>query len=130
MGSILFLILLFLLVSFLASLIVNDLLNLSRAEKTFYRSILLLLAGCLGAIYINGAHAQAASVIITPQDNPCNEIYSLIDAENQLDTGHDENFERIKQQNNREIVMRCQQWQESYTRSAPSVQYYDYRRGY
>jgi hypothetical protein len=50
-------------------------------------------------------------------ENPCNQIFSVMEAENHLDIGNDENFERIKQQNNREIIQDCQKWEESHVRN-------------
>jgi len=43
--------------------------------------------------------------------NPCSYLNVSNDRGNQLDVGNDPNFERIKQQNNRQIVIACQQLQ-------------------
>lgn len=52
--------------------------------------------------------------------NPCEYMNVNSERMNQLDTGVDENFERIKQQNNREMVMNCQEYEISRIRAARS----------
>ncbi len=54
-------------------------------------------------MYSNGARADNM--------NPCEYLNMTNNAEHQLDTGNDENFERIKQQRNREIIIACQDYQ-------------------
>lgn len=43
--------------------------------------------------------------------NPCEYMNLNATAMNKLDTGNDENFERIKQQNNRDMIIACQQYE-------------------
>lgn len=52
--------------------------------------------------------------------NPCEYINTVATNTNQLDTGDDENFERIKQQRNREMVLACQDYEIKRLREAKS----------
>jgi hypothetical protein len=50
--------------------------------------------------------------------NPCEYMNINGTTANKLDTGQDENFERIKQHNNRELIMECQRYEIARIRAA------------
>jgi len=43
--------------------------------------------------------------------NPCEYMNMNSEKMNHMDVGHDENFERIKQQNNQELIRACQEYE-------------------
>lgn len=70
----------------------------------------------LGDIFLGMIIAALLLALVTKETqastlNPCE--YMNINAEkmNQLDTGDDENFRRIVQQKNREMIIACQDYQ-------------------
>lgn len=62
-----------------------------------------LLVVFLFALLIVVINSYASSL------NPCEYMNLNTQAMNKLDTGDDPNFERIKQQNNQEMIRRCQE---------------------
>lgn len=55
--------------------------------------------------------------------NPCEYMNVQATQMNKLDTGDDANFERIKQQNNRDLIRACQEYQIQVLRTAQSKTY-------
>lgn len=43
--------------------------------------------------------------------NPCEYMNAQVDTINRLDTGNDDNFERMKQRNNQQMVLACQEYE-------------------
>lgn len=76
---------------------------------------ILLFFIAIGSIVIGFEPISYADIM-----NPCE--YANMEANNlnQLDTGNDPNFERIKQQNNQELVRACQEYEIKALRNAKS----------
>lgn len=65
------------------------------------------ILGTIGVlVLVIGLNKARADVI-----NPCEYMNITANSMNQLDTGNDPNFERIKQQNNQAIVRACQEYE-------------------
>jgi len=65
--------------------------------------ILLFIYGLILGFIFTNVHASTI--------NPCEYINLTISNSDKLDVGNDENFERIKQQNNKDMIRACQEYQ-------------------
>lgn len=61
-------------------------------------------------MFVLGSNGHASTL------NPCEYMNLYADQAAKLDTGNDPNFERIKQQNNQEMVRSCQEYEIARTR--------------
>lgn len=60
--------------------------------------LILVLSGSISKVYADTL-------------NPCEYMNINANTMNNLDTGADDNFERIKQQNNKQMVIACQEYE-------------------
>lgn len=74
-----------------------------RIFKESIRFGLLLTIFYVGFLYSVQSYADST--------NPCEFMNLNSDPYTQIDTGNDPNFERIKQQNNQQLVRECQEYQ-------------------